>query len=340
MPAKKTPDTLTRQWELLKILPATGSGKTVRQLTDELNALGFRVEVRQMERNLKQLKDSMPIECNDTGKPHGWRWIKGAPHRIAMLSLPEALSWQLVADTIQPLLPVSLLAALEPHFCEAHKKLTTLAKSNTTAQWTQKIRVVQPSLPLIPPIIPPNVLEQVQQALLSNQQLKVSYRKAGATEAQDKILHPLALVQRGTVSYLVATASSPDTPSFNKPLLFVLHRIEHAVILDTPIQTPKDFNIDEYIAKGGLHFGRGELIELEIHVDKWLRDILKETPLALNQQVLPLIDKQYLIKASIVNTPQLQWWILAQGNAITVLQPESLRNTIKDTLEKTIQRYR
>ena len=47
-------------------------------------------------------------------------------------------------------------------------------------------------------------------------------------------------------------------------------------------------------------------IELEIQVDNWLHDILKETPLALEQQVLPLTDKQYIIKAKIVNTPQLQ----------------------------------
>lgn len=51
-------------------------------------------------------------------------------------------------------------------------------------------------------------------------------------------------------------------------------------------------------------------------------------------------NKQYIIKAKIVNTPQLQWWILAQGNAITVLQPESLCNITKEILEKTIQRYR
>jgi hypothetical protein len=56
--------------------------------------------------------------------------------------------------------------------------------------------------------------------------------------------------------------------------------------------------------------------------------------------VLPLTDKQYIIKAKIVHTPQLQWWILAQGNAITVLQPESLCNITKEILEKTIQRYR
>jgi hypothetical protein len=46
------------------------------------------------------------------------------------------------------------------------------------------------------------------------------------------------------------------------------------------------------------------------------------------------------IKAKIVNTPQLQWWILAQGDAITVLQPESLCNITKEILKKTIQRYR
>ena len=340
MPANNTRDTVARQWELLKELPTIGAGKTVRQLTDKLNALSFNVGVRQVERDLKQLRGSMNIECNDEGKPHGWRWIKGASRDIVAMSLPEALSWQLVANTIKPLLPVSLLDALEPHFCEAHNKLTTLANRHSAAQWTQKIRVVQPSLPLIPPIITPDVLEQVQQALLNNQQIKVSYRKASATEVQDKTLHPLALVQRGTVSYLVATAFSLDKPSFNKPLLFALHRIKHAVILDAAVQIPEDFNIDTFIAKGGLHFGGGTQIELEIQVDNWLHDILKETPLALEQQVLPLTNKQYIIKAKIVNTPQLQWWILAQGDAITVLQPESLRNTTKEILEKTIQRYR
>ena len=142
MPANNTRDTVARQWDLLKELPTIGAGKTVRQLTDKLNALSFNVGVRQVERDLKQLRGSMNIECNDEGKPHGWRWIKGASRDIAAMSLPEALSWQLVANTIKPLLPVSLLDALEPHFCEAHKKLTTLANRHSAAQWTQKIRAV------------------------------------------------------------------------------------------------------------------------------------------------------------------------------------------------------
>ena len=38
---------------------------------------------------------------------------------IKVNNLPEALSWQLVSDTIKPLLPLSILGSLEPHFLEA-----------------------------------------------------------------------------------------------------------------------------------------------------------------------------------------------------------------------------
>ena len=50
MPANNTRDTVARQWELLKELPTIGAGKTVRQLTDKLNALSFNVGVRQIGR--------------------------------------------------------------------------------------------------------------------------------------------------------------------------------------------------------------------------------------------------------------------------------------------------
>jgi predicted DNA-binding transcriptional regulator YafY len=333
MPANKTRDTLARQWELLKMLPAIGAGKTVRQLTDELNALSFSVGVRQIERDLKQLQGLMPIECNDTGQPHGWRWIKGASRHIAAMSLPEAVSWQLVSDTVKPLLPLSILSGLEPHFREAQDKLNSLTDSHSAARWTQKIRVVQPSLPLISPTIIPSVLEQVQQALLNHQQIEVSYRKADATKAQDMTLHPLALVQRGSVSYLVAT-----TFHFKELRLFVLHRIEKAVLLEETVSTLEGFNIDSYIASGALHFGNGKIIQLEIRVERWLKNILQETPLSTDQQVTDA-DPLFIITATVADTSQLQWWILSQAEALEVLQPVWLREKIKERLIKTSQHY-
>jgi hypothetical protein len=78
MPANKARDTMIRHLELLKKLPTAGAGKTVSELTNDLNALSFKVSKRQVERDLKQLQSVMPIECNDTSKPYGWRWVKGS----------------------------------------------------------------------------------------------------------------------------------------------------------------------------------------------------------------------------------------------------------------------
>jgi hypothetical protein len=36
MPTRKTQSTLARQWELLKLLPSRGTGKTAKQLADDL----------------------------------------------------------------------------------------------------------------------------------------------------------------------------------------------------------------------------------------------------------------------------------------------------------------
>ena len=333
MPANNTRNTLSRQWELLRLLPSTGSGKTVRELTDDLNSIDFTVSIRQVERDLKQLQGLMPIECNDNGKPHGWRWIKGASRHIAAMSLPEALSWQLVADTVRPMLPVSILEALEPHFREARDKLTALADSNIAAQWTQKIRVVQPSLPVIAPAIIPAVLEQIQQALLSHRQLEAGYRGVSAEQVKQMTLNPLGFILRGSVSYLVATAFG-----FTEPRLFALHRFENAIVLDSTAITPERFSLDDYIATGALHFGSGEIIQLEILVDLWLKKILQESPLSTDQQIIDH-ELRFQVTATVTDTWQLQWWILAKSDAVEVLNPEWLRDIIKKQLKAAAKQY-
>ena len=334
MPANNARDTMIRHWELLKKLPTSGAGKTVSELTNDLNALSFKVSKRQVERDLKQLQSAMHIECNDKSKPYGWRWVKGASRHIAAMSLPEALSWQLVSDTIKPLLPLSILGSLEPHFLEAKQKLCSLENAHPAAKWTQKIRVVQPSLPFIAPVITLSVLEAVQQALLNNQQIEVNYHSAGNPLGKMMRLHPLALVQRGLVSYLVATVAD-----YSDVRIFALHRIEQAELIDKIVQIPTEFNIDAYIKAGALHFGNGDNIDLEIRVSDWLKKILEETPLSLCQTISSL-NEQPIIKASVTHTVQLEWWLLSQAEAVEVLQPSWLRENIRKRLLLAAKQYK
>ena len=45
-----TRNTIVRQWELLKLLPSAGSGKTIKEMTSTLVGIGFPIGERQVER--------------------------------------------------------------------------------------------------------------------------------------------------------------------------------------------------------------------------------------------------------------------------------------------------
>lgn len=197
MPANKTRHTLARQWELLKLLPTRGPGKTAKELAEALNDAGFQVSKRQVERDLGELYEVFTLDCNNASPPYGWRLPPKATIDIPGLTLAEALSLRLVEETLRTLLPPALLGALESRFQQAQRKLEALADGNTTARWMNKVRTVPPALPLLPPEVDRDVLETVQDALLADRQLEVEYRKFDAEEPSKLTLHPLGLVQRG-----------------------------------------------------------------------------------------------------------------------------------------------
>ena len=73
MPAQPKHDTLSRLLELLKALPHH-RWATPSELRGLLADRGFEVDLRPVQRDLKELQNSFPLDHNDKGKPHGWRW--------------------------------------------------------------------------------------------------------------------------------------------------------------------------------------------------------------------------------------------------------------------------
>ena len=336
MPVQKASNVIIRQWELLKLLPKTGSGKTVIDLKNDLNNLGFDIKERQVERDLKHLQGQFSaIECYDDSKPYTWRWAKdGTRPIIGGISLPEAVSWKLVADTIQHLLPISVLNTIKPYFTEAQKKLDSLKENNDLATWNNKIRVVQPNLPLVAPQIHHDIVESIQEAVLHQNQVNVTYRAANSNYDKEMILHPLALVQRGLVTYVVATANEHTDVR-----LFALHRIQQIEVSTRRASIPRSFNIDHYIGDGKLHFGNGEQIFLKIRVANWLKHILQETPLTNHQEILE--ENNHIIVTTLISlTPQLEWWLLSQADGLEVLEPIELREKIANRLLLAAEQYK
>lgn len=224
MPKAAQHHALARQWQVLRLLPTKPPGITSRELVEKLEREGFTVTKRTVERDLAELSTIFGIACNDKGMPYGWHWMKGEYADLPGLTVSDAVSLRLVEDLLRPLLPSAMLESLEARFGQAKAKLAELSADNPNAKWTEKVRYVSPSMPFLPPQIDSAVLDAVHNAMLNEHQIEVEYGKA-AGEQKTYRLHPLALVQRGQITYLVATAFDYEDGLAEKVFLFQANEI-------------------------------------------------------------------------------------------------------------------
>jgi predicted DNA-binding transcriptional regulator YafY len=71
MPSSTSRRTIARQWELLKQLPGKGPGLSAAELCGRLQSSGHQVSKRTIERDLVELSQLFPLQCNDKGIPSG-----------------------------------------------------------------------------------------------------------------------------------------------------------------------------------------------------------------------------------------------------------------------------
>jgi len=326
-------DVVARQWEMLKLLPTRGTGSSAGQLTQSLIDLGYEVDKRTVERDLRKLTTLFPIVVDERSKPFGWRWADHARIDMPGMDVGEALSLALIEQYLKPALPATMVRVLTGRFRQAVDKLAALGSSNRSSRWLQKIKVVAPALHLLPPTIPEGVLESVQEALLEDEQIEVAYRSADDETHKSLRLHPLGIVLRGQTTYLVATAFD-----YSDPRLLALHRMKSVERIGVPAKRPRRFNLDAYVDSGAMEFGDGTAIELVAMVSPSLARHLTETPLS-RDMTLEASGDNFKVAATVKHTWQLHWWILSQADDIEVLKPAALRKEIAARLLDASQRY-
>lgn len=329
MPTQTTRNTLARLWELLKCLPKNGSGKSAQQLSQDLQVRGFSVSKRQVERDLHDLSASFSLHCNRAGTPYGWRWANGAQTELAGMDVAEALSLHLAESAVRPLLPNCMLQTLEPKFKQAHAKLQELSSTNPLCHWQDKVRSIPAQLHRELPNVNTTVASRIHEGLLNDEQLDVEYTGMGATAATPLRLHPLALIQRGPLTYLAATAWE-----YEDIRLYALHRITAAQRTYTACNRPEDGQLAAWLQNGAAQFSNHQTMQLRIKLSEDLLRLVAESPLSTDQ-----VMGQDTLQATVQDSWELRWWILSQGAGIEVLEPMALREEIAQSLRDACKRY-
>lgn len=328
-------ETLHRQWQTLRLIPRYPRKISGRELTERLGDAGFTVTKRTVERDLQTLSAFFPLVVDSRSMPYGWSWEKGAAALdLPALSPTEAISFVMLREYLAPLIPASQLDQLAPYFGMAEQCLASQGATSPLGSWIKKVAIVPVAQPLCPPNIISDVLAGLQEALLRNQQLRVRYLKRGEKTEVEYIVHPLGLVQRGGVLYLVATLFEYDDVR-----LLVVHRMKTAELLDDKARLLKGFDLAAYVADGHFGFGTSTPLPVVLRFTQEAGEHLWDTPLATNQKIVELPDGQLEVHATVADSQQFRWWLLGFADGVEVIEPDGLRKDLSERLRSAAAQY-
>lgn len=327
---------LLRQWNMLRLVPRAPHSISAGELYDRLRALEFPVTKRTVERDLNELSQVFPLAVDYDSKPYGWSWLRDASSfDLPGLSLPEALTLTLVEQHLRHHLPPSTVEALQPHFASAQRALSTVDGSTQSKAWLNKVRSVAPQQPLKPPRMIEDCQRVVYRALMEDRQLRLHYLKRDAQEATlYAAVHPLAIVQRGGLIYLVCMFGA-----YEDVRTIALHRVQQAEALYEPARAKPGFDLDDYIASGQFGVIAGAPVRLHAVFSRAAGEHLYETPLGDDQELTAGPDGRLHLRATVPNTRALVWWLLGFGDGVVIEEPAALRAELAGIAQRMAAAY-
>ena len=328
-------ETLYRQWLILQQIPRAPRRITAREIAERLRDEGQVATKRTVERDLIALSAIFPLEADERSRPYGWSFDRESPgFSLPGMSPLQAIVLRLAKSHLGRLLPAHLAEALQPYFRQADQVLSAVDTKTHRFDWDHHVAVVEPTQPLLAPIIDTDVLVAMHLALDQARQLRIDYDSRSQQKTLTHTVNPLGLVYRGPIGYLIVTIDP-----YADPRQLALHRVRTAEVLDTPARSPQSFDLQAYARSGALGFLDEGPIALVLRMQRPAAQHLYETPLSTDQCIEDDGPDHVRISATVNLTSQLRWWILGFGEQVEVIRPTTVRKAIAAVSRETSLNY-
>jgi len=333
-------DSGMRQILLLMELPRWPKYKTTKQLVDYLADQGINVSARTVQRDIQTLSASGMFNIIDTpatgrGKEGvGWAFSEYAVNQgLPVMDPPAALTLLMGHEHLKGLLPEKVLQHIEHYIAEAKATLETFNQANFHG-WVDKIRIL-PNSVLSPAQVDPEAVNRIYDALLANKRFRCSYKGKA-----DRVVSPFGLVQRANTLYLLAKYFDYDDIRIT-----ALHRYADVEVLDETIKQDEAFNIDDYLDSGEMSWLWDDskvekTVQLTANLHGHLALHLREMPLSADQVIHEATEtKPCKLTATVIDSHELRYWLLSQGDKIEVLSPQPMREWFAKVAENMAAMY-
>lgn len=173
----------------------------------------------------------------------------------------------------------------------------------------------------------------VMQAMLEDAVLSLSYRKYQSTQTESRTIHPYAVKEFEKRWYIVAYSQEAGALR-----TYAMDRIVGLQRTGERFSMPKGFNVDELFSSSyGIYLPEEgqQPVLVKIRATEREAAYLEDLPLHPSQLRLP--DNVFALR--VIPNPGFIMELLRHGNRLEVLEPQELRQTVKEELKKAIDIY-
>jgi predicted DNA-binding transcriptional regulator YafY len=181
-------------------------------------------------------------------------------------------------------------------------------------------------------------LETVTKGWVEGQAVRIVYRSMRADQAAEYTLHPY-LIEPGTTGdgeYVIGWCDVHD-----EIRTFKIERIERAYLLLERFEIPPDFDEAELLRYAWgiwLSDEPPEVVRLRFAPGKSSRRV-KESVWRPTQRITELEDGGCIWEAQVSGWREMQQWVLGWGGDCEALEPEGLRDAVREEARRMMERY-
>lgn len=320
---------LIRQWKLLHILSARRQGATVRELVAELG-----VTDKTIRRDLQFLAlEGFPL-VEAVGAYGRKSWVlDGGVHAPALnFNLTEVLSLYLGRRALEPLAGTTIWQGAQ----SAYLKIRAILGEGAIAYLEKLSRVVQTTRSAVGDYAEKaDLIELLLMAIEDHKITWIVYQSATATEPVSTEVYPLTLLWHRGSLYLLAHAREDD-----KVKTYKVDRVSEVDVTSLKFNFPDEFDAQQFLSSSfGIMSSAGATQRVRVRFSSTVARYVTERKWHPSQQLKKQRDGSLTAEFELVDLHELKAWLLSFAQHAEVLEPESLRIEMRETIQAMQQMY-
>jgi predicted DNA-binding transcriptional regulator YafY len=322
---------LIRQWQLLKTLQNHRYGISIDELMERAHCTR-----RTVERDLAVLKEvNFPIsaEVKDFGK----KLWKLEPNFLnsqdLIIGITEIVSLHLAQQLLSPLAGTHLGDGLEQFW----KKIEMLLPKKAIEHFMDLDETLYVKAPVKENFASQGkVLQIIDKGTTEGKVLKINYCKSPGEKPSQILYHPYGMVLFGASLYVIGYSATAQAIRTLK-----VQRMAGAEVTDMSFVRPKDFSLEHCVSHSFGIITLGEKpVTIRCRFHDWAAQMVREQKWHGSQIIEKDNGKGLVASFLLENTVEFKRWMLGFGATASVIEPQTFREEMTQTLQATLKNYK